>query len=232
LFGNAQGIKVEYEAIPLNHASLILKLEGNAKYKDRMIQMEKKVNEVLSKIPFFVVANSKKYQFSYKEIIEKDGNQNLINLAISKVLEGESIFVDLKSESGYYSASDLPFIRKVSFNSVCWEITKESKYILGVKVYKAISTISNSESEYKMLVPNEAWFAPELSLKGGPTAYGSLPGLILELSTPAVTFKATDIKTGDFKVPLMEVNGKEIKTHEEFVAYYDEWNKKNMGRTN
>jgi len=146
-------------------------------------------------------------------------------------MDGKIIYNDEKNNS-YYIPRSLEYTRKVEPSNVIWKITNESKKILGFKCYKATAAITDKNSEYGKMVSLEAWFAPELNYRGGPTAYATLPGTILELNMPAVRFKALKVQLGKFKLPSIFLDKSKVKTHEEFVAYYEEWNKTNMPRRN
>lgn len=67
-----------------------------------------------------------------------------------------------------------------------WEITRESKDILGFKVQKATGKLKDKSKNKSSFV---AWYAPSLNFKNGPARYWGLPGLILEIeiSTPTTS---------------------------------------------
>src|SRR5690606_4733493 len=54
-----------------------------------------------------------------------------------------------------------------------WEITNETKTILGYEVRKAIT-----EDEYSTIT---AWYSPKIPVFNGPAEFWGLPGLILEV---------------------------------------------------
>lgn len=54
-----------------------------------------------------------------------------------------------------------------------WNITKETKEILGYKVYLATTTYAGRDYE--------AYFTPEVPIQDGPYKFFGLPGLILEI---------------------------------------------------
>ena len=57
--------------------------------------------------------------------------------------------------------------------TLCWDISNESKTMLGLKTFKAELQYCN-----RSII---AWFAPDIPLQAGPLFYGGLPGLIMEL---------------------------------------------------
>lgn len=62
-----------------------------------------------------------------------------------------------------------------------WELTRETKEILGIKVRKAIIKSENKEET--------AWYAPQITYKAGPEDVWGLPGLILEYKVDRKTSK-------------------------------------------
>ena len=78
-----------------------------------------------------------------------------------------------------------------------WLITKETKKIDNYLCYKATNTnvVVNPKGEFKF--PVTAWFCPEIPVSFGPSGYGNLPGLILELQVRNVSYiaKKIDLKT-------------------------------------
>jgi GLPGLI family protein len=226
----AQGIKVTYKA-----AGKEIKATDqidNDQYKAYIQRMYEKINKVLPEIDFYIISEGKKYSFMYNIPMAIEGNQNYMELAVSKVMQGESVFVELENHYSYYLPQTLPFIRKINNDDIKWKITKQTKNILGFKVYRAIAEPKNENFDYKILLPIDAWFAPDLNFKGGPTAYGTLPGIILELSTLEVTFTASKIKKTKNDLPNLEAKGKKILTHHDFLEYYENWNKQNMPKKN
>ena len=56
-----------------------------------------------------------------------------------------------------------------------WYLTGEEREYLGYRVMKATAELNSAQVE--------AWFAPEVPIRGGPGLYGGLPGLILMVTT-------------------------------------------------
>lgn len=98
-----------------------------------------------------------------------------------------------------------------------WKITGESKTILDYQVMKA--TIEDTTGV------TEAWFAPQIPVSSGPGKYGSLPGLILELSISdgeriltATLINFDEVDTDKIVAPK---KGKKV-TREEFAQIEEE----------
>lgn len=73
-----------------------------------------------------------------------------------------------------------------------WKITGNKKQILDYLVIEAQTTIEDS-------ININAWFTPQIPIQNGPSRFGGLPGLILELTQKNGdnTIIATDIRLGE-----------------------------------
>lgn len=69
-----------------------------------------------------------------------------------------------------------------------WKITQESKKINKFFCYKAtaIKEIVNSKGVFKREIT--AWFTPEIPFPFGPSEFGGLPGLILEIESEKINY--------------------------------------------
>ena len=74
-----------------------------------------------------------------------------------------------------------------SFINFCWNFTSEKKEILGYTCSKAIINDYHGQEI-------TAWYASEIPIPNGPIEFGGLPGMILELTTNQLRYKATEIK--------------------------------------
>ena len=225
----SQDIKVVYKyemkKLPIDSTS-----EKGKRFASHLLKSEQELASIAPQINFILVADKEKFfLMAEKPMAKENSSVGQINLAVSRAIDGESIFTNLNNSTSYYIPRSLPFVRTVDINAVQWKISKKTTVIAGIQCYYAEATEITSEDDYKMMIPIGAWFAPSLSWKGGPTAYGTLPGIILQLETFSGVFTAKTIKQGNFDFEL-NLKDKELKPHEEFVAYYNEWNKKNMPR--
>ena len=97
-----------------------------------------------------------------------------------------------------------------------WELSNETKTILGYTCYKATYT-------YQEITPVaiEAWYAPKLPYRFGPMRSYGLPGLILEvIQNKALHYKAIDIVWDDNVWVLKPTIGKKI-TREDLNKRYE-----------
>jgi GLPGLI family protein len=99
------------------------------------------------------------------------------------------------SEVDYSYGNDLgkENVIKFSNHSVIWEITRESKDILGFNCLKATPNYNNFSENRKRGLPTSVWFTPEINKMGGPSVYHNLPGLILEVESELVRITAVKI---------------------------------------
>lgn len=79
-----------------------------------------------------------------------------------------------------------------------WKMTAETKQVLGYNCIKATTTDTVRKREIT------AWFTDALSLSSGPSQYGQLPGLILEI----------DINNGEIVIAAKKVEFKKLKKGE------------------
>lgn len=225
----SQEVKVEFQAYAK-------KITGNIEDKNSreiISNVQNRVNEIFPQIKFVLIAEKRQYYLSYELPMNSDFHlQNFSKVATTMALDGEAVFVDKKSKMGFYLPISTNIVRKVNTDNIEWEVTKDSKEILGYKCYKAVGKLQNINEEYELAVPSTAWFAPSLSFQGGPTAYATLPGIILELETPKISFKAVKVRQGNYSIPKLDLNKKKQMTHQNFAKYYEEWSKKNMPRKN
>lgn len=67
------------------------------------------------------------------------------------------------------------YLVKDNLEEYNWQLTRETKKVLGIQVQKA--TFSDEENGEELV----AWYAPKLNFKNGPDEFSGLPGLILEI---------------------------------------------------
>lgn len=93
------------------------------------------------------------------------------------------------------------FILKTKQKDFKWELSNETKEILGYKCYKAVSKevkIINGKDKTFYTI---AWYAPALRYQVGPQDFGGLEGLILELKDKKRKYYCTEILSPD-KMPM------------------------------
>ncbi|MDN3594688.1 GLPGLI family protein [Zunongwangia endophytica] len=217
----SQNVEVIYKA-SAKHIDTI----ENVRSSNIIRKITNNINDIMPNIDFVLTSNNNFYNMTYKRIMPNDlQNENFFNLSIIRALDGVLINGDFEKGMSYYESRNLKKVRSVNMDNIEWTITKEYKNIIGYKCYKAIGSIKDPDQENKLTPPSVAWFAPEMNFRGGPTAYANLPGLILELETPKIIFKATDLKMKR-NVSLKEpkYNSDNILPHKEWQIYFEKMN--------
>ena len=117
------------------------------------------------------------------------------------------------------------FLIRDAIAPLAWKVTGQQQVINGYPCMKAVMTDTTRQQEV------EAWFTPTIPVKGGPDAFGQLPGLVVQvvINGGEVVYTATAIELK----PLAEgqlvepTEGKEI-TQAEFDQIVEE-KRKEMG---
>lgn len=140
--------------------------------------------------------------------------------------DAELIYGNLESEIIYLAGieGNLEIDRVFYLNEVEWELTNETKTIIGYTCYKAVGHLKEKDLGNYRQFPVTAWYAPDLSYQGGPTQYVNLPGLILEFETQISSVKATSIDFGDFKIKPYVPQYK-VMTYAKFIQRRDSLDK-------
>lgn len=161
---------------------------------------------------FIVSDNGYSIDFSQSLQVERETQSFPLpkSLAIG-VIFGFDVNI-FSTQNTTYSTDDFETIKSFDLNNLHrWEITKETKNILGYKCYKAFfHTDVPSLKRATMMTPIYAWFTPEISMKGGPTYFGNLPGLILELEAKSAHFIASSIDKTNKKLKNIDLEGNEV----------------------
>lgn len=134
----------------------------------------------------FQIALRSGYQYYFDMIIEVKTGKSVFKfdtLVVEKVKGKEEYWTDpenkhyfsTKDEKGNYikkeSVFNQTFYTKGNNKSIDWEITDETKNILGFNCMKAVSKNKN------LLIT--VWFTKEIPLNNGPSNFTGLPGLVL-----------------------------------------------------
>lgn len=173
---NAQVIHVQYKqtiAIPEN-----VKNMTDIATRDFIIEEMQKQQAI-----FNLLTNNGIYGFTTNGISDEkfkiDGNGSVyINLNTSEKYSVKNII-------------DKPFLVKENLNAIEWNVTEETKEILGYKCNKAT---------YGDTV---AWFCSEIPIPFGPSGTFGLPGLILELQTNTDSYTAISISTENNNIDIV-----------------------------
>lgn len=159
-------------------------------------------------------------RFKIQEAMSIEESNTNMAIAICNCKEEKYIYDDkvYRSNSvGLFKKNEYIIIDSLNTN---WTLEAESKIIDGYECYKATSEyiVINSKGEFRH--PVTAWFCPQLPYAFGPSGYGGLPGLILELQ----------VRNNVFYVEKIVLNHKIeepiILPSKGKVISYDEYNNK------
>lgn len=164
-----------------------------------------------------LLRNSANRNFKY-ELFVNNSQSNFIEIKQidnSQTKGHVSIGLDPRIGSNYYkkinskelfqqSSMDMKTLIKDTIQSFPWVLSKEESTILGYKVRKATYTNNNQTVE--------AWYAPDLPFRDGPSRFNGLPGLILKITfkmpyiivdvNNTISFNATKIDSYTGKIEL------------------------------
>ncbi|MBY0065467.1 MULTISPECIES: GLPGLI family protein [Empedobacter] len=166
---------------------------------------------------------------TYKKVEKLSNGQGGGGFSISVSFSGggNGILKDLSTKE--YSKSvnlmDKSYLIKDKLTEYKWQLTRETKKIIGFDVKKATAVIDSTKSVV-------AWYTPSIAVKDGPSMYNGLPGLILEMeiintsksdkkSFGNVTIKATEVKEVPDMKPIEKPKEKNVITEKEFKELSD-----------
>lgn len=209
-FNNQNSLKITYEIEIL-------------KNKDHEIPMEfrgdfEKINRATEDLVFELHSNGESSRFHLIEQMAID-NDRYNNSAIAAV-GGKYIYfnngVERIKSGDVYGRNTNIIEAENRFNE--WEVSKDSKNILGYTCYKATTTYKSFDKNgEEMEVTVKAWFAPEIPVSTGPFNYSRLPGAILEFSkNPKYTFVAKEIELNPENLNLEKPAAEETINQEAF----------------
>jgi GLPGLI family protein len=208
---NSQNIEVDYDVTIIDRSESKEKPKKTGYYKAIFEQSKK---DILN-YPMEFIVNENGYSIDFSNSIQVD--REFQKVRVSKFMALGFIGLDiLIFNDGNYSYTDnnKGYITSHDINKLGnWKITNETKEINGYTCYKAYFSTNNSElKRANIIMPRFAWFTTDIPLSGGPTLFGNLPGLILELETKSAHFVATNIKNTKKKLKKINLENKKIIT--------------------
>lgn len=162
----------------------------------------------------------------YKKVEKISNNQgnNGFSVSFSMSGSGNGLYKDLstKEYSKNVGLMDKSYLVKDKLTEYKWQLTRDTKKIIGFDVKKATAVIDSTKSIV-------AWYAPSIAVKDGPSMYNGLPGLILELeiigtsksekkSFGNTTIKAIEVKEVADMKPIEKPKDKNVVSEKEFEA--------------
>lgn len=226
----AQKLEVNYqEIIDVNVDELKknMKVETSGSVslpKDFYDNMYKSLSEPKD---FTLTINDNLSTYKKVEKISNGQGNGGFSMSVSFSGGGNGIVKDLSKKEYSKSANlmDKSYLIKDKLTEYKWQLTRETKKLIGFDVKKATAVIDSTKS----LV---AWYAPSIAIKDGPSMYNGLPGLILEMeiintsksdkkSFGNVTIKATEVKEVPDMKPIEKPKEKNVITEKEFKELSD-----------
>ncbi|WP_413533615.1 GLPGLI family protein [Empedobacter brevis] len=165
----------------------------------------------------------------FKRLEKVDNSQNRTGTSISFTSGPGGIFYKnfinkLTISEINYNGKNLLINDSIKIKN--WILEKDRNEILGFEVKKA--TVKVSENSYV-----EAWYAPKLVMRNGPSNYDGLPGIILKLiisnkegnQVNKEIYLATEVKLNDKIKIIQPTKGKQINKSD-FDKLVEEDNRK------
>jgi GLPGLI family protein len=186
-----------------------INIEGDASAFSDMIPNEIKNQKELVFSPEATLFRNFEEEADVNELMNEDEG------GITIVMDGpdNTVFSDLNEKTTVEKREFMSrvFLIEGEMNSYDWKITGKQKTILGYPCQEATTTIDSS------LVT--VWFTPVIPVSSGPSLFGGLPGLILELNRDegnqviiAQEIEFKDISKDELQIPR---KGKKV-TREEY----------------
>lgn len=207
----SQNIEVNYNITIVDKSESKENPKKTGYYKAIFEQSKKDIQNY----PMEFIVNESGYSIDFSNSIQVD--REFQKVRVSKFMALGFIGLDLIIfNDGNYSYTDnnKGYITSHDINKLGdWRITNETKEIIGYTCYKAYFSTNNSElKRASIIMPRFAWFTTDIPLSGGPTLFGNLPGLILELETKSAHFVARNIKNTKKKLKKIDLENKKIIT--------------------
>jgi len=174
----------------------LIKDKKQVKYYDDLLLNVEKVNSTLS----FSISEAI-YSVDKKLTLETHGN-----------LAEKLILVSTGGSRNYYTSSTTKTLEIQDCQTLdkcfiivsplkTWQISQETKKIAGYICYKATSSAPTNNNTENHIT---AWFTPQIPVGFGPKDFNGLPGLILELETDFMTYKAAKLIINPTEKVLVE----------------------------
>jgi len=159
--------RITYE----ENIKLDIKLEGEAAQFADMLPKERKTEKILSftnEVTLFEEGKA-----AGEDMHVESGEGMVFRVAVS---EDNKTFTDLKKNIVIEQRDFMNrvFIIEKPQPETKWKVTGNQKIILGYQCMEAITLDTAG-------VETVVWFAPSITIKGGPAQFSNLPGMVLEV---------------------------------------------------
>lgn len=189
--------------------------------KSIYVQAQKDINNY----PIEFIATKNGYSIDFSNSLQVDREMQKIPVSKFMVLGFIGLDISMYYDGQYiYSDNNNEIIKVYDLKKLSsWRITNKKKEILGYSCYKANFTSDVPEvRRAALMMPKHAWFTNEIPISGGPTIFGNLPGLILELETKAAHFVATSIQKTNRELKKIDLKGRKVMSFIESERYHND----------
>lgn len=232
LVSYAQSYQIEYQA-KVEGYDLDTKKgrELSSSVRTYLLNTNQKMQQISEVLVIKVVSESDKYHLSYPNIMMKDG---LSDFDLTSTQSWISIFPEIYYEDntsyGISKSYSDWVVKSKSQQYFKWDLTSETKSILGFKCYRAVPIMKDGlKKPDNAYIPEEVWFAPELNFRAAPALFADVPGAILEYNTNSAKIKAISVNQVDKKVKRPNFRKYEIIDYKTFNKRVREESQKFIG---
>ncbi|WP_084696446.1 GLPGLI family protein [Maribacter thermophilus] len=206
-FAYSQEGVVEYHSIYYDVATI-------KKDKDFARKLALEINDMK-----YVLRYNTKESF-FEELPHAPHDEFMAKIASGIAFSDRSWYQDAKKNTAYRNKKIKDSMYIVSFNDRMngWTLHNETKSIGGYTCYKATQHHVQYYTENEFTI--EAWYTPEIPVPYGPSGFGGLPGLILQLERSHIIIVADKVTLNPAKgiKPIEKIKpGRVITTDEKHI---------------
>lgn len=217
----SQNYEVVYSLKKVKKPPVNYENPNSVKFYNKFIKfLEKNSKEFDIKV---ICSNNKYYIVNHDQLFIKSNNPHFYSALYGLIGLKQNLYFD-KNYVYQYNFTNKN-ITKTKHSIVNYNI--ENK-IINVKGYDCLKAKPNNLTEYNLgsKISNlRIWFSPDINIKGGPTQFGNLPGLIIALENQFVRLEIDYIK--EINTNFMDLDefmdDKEVITFENAQEYYKDF---------
>lgn len=212
IYAQTQG-KIEY-VISLNRPTDSQLQKLNPEHKNTVLKILNNSIDVNAILLF----SENKSIYKLEDVLDNEAN-NEHSITQSRAGGKDIYYYDISKAERIIQKNFIGDLFLIPEKPIVWKITQEIKKIGNYSCFKAIDINSKNKKQKPV-----AWFTLDIPIGYGPKNFNGLPGLILELKTSAVTFKAAKIELNSKeKVIVNKPEKGKIVTKEEYNILLKEY---------
>lgn len=192
------------------------------RHKRIMNSYLKDINDYAKNFKLNILAKNNQYFYKIDDRlpIESMSQEYKQVTTLSKIGLSQNLFFD--SSSVYYYNNTDKFITKSDLDLLEWNITGNKKRIKNYNCYEICPEIITDYNLGYNSVGLKAWFTNDINIKGGPTPYANVPGLIVSLENQFVKYELTNIKETQKEFPKISdfTSGYKVYSFENAEKYH------------